>query len=116
MFETHEQRLRWWAISAAIIVGILAVLPSGAFTALTDLLEAPTVVNYIVKTLLTGAVLFLVLGFYLRMLFECGFARNICHRGAWLTLLILVPLVSAFIYYWATRSSYYKDRIRRYTS
>jgi hypothetical protein len=111
MHETHEKRLRLWAISAAIVVGILAILSDGALRTLTSLLEAPTIINYIVKTLLTGAVLFLVLGFYLRMLFECGFARSIRHRGAWLTLLIVVPLVSAFIYYWTTRSSYYRERI-----
>jgi hypothetical protein len=113
MFETHEQRLHWWAVSAAIIVGVLALLPRDAFRTLMEMLAAPTIFNYITKTLLTGTVLFLVLGFYLRMLFECGFARNVSHRGAWLALLILVPLVSAFIYYWGTRSSYYKDRIRQ---
>jgi hypothetical protein len=113
MVETSDRRLRWWAISAMVIVGILAVLPRGMFKNLTDLLEAPTVTNYIVETLISGAILFLVLGFYFRMLFECGFRRDVRHRGAWLTLLILVPLVSAFIYYWITRSSYYTNRFIR---
>jgi hypothetical protein len=116
MVRTYEQNLRWWAISAAMIVVILSVLPTRAFRALIFALEAPTVINYVAKKLLAGIVLVVVLGFYLRMVFECGFARNIYHRGAWLTLLIIVPLVSAFIYYWVTRSAYYKNRAYRLTS
>jgi hypothetical protein len=113
MVETSDRRLRWWAISAMVIVGILAVFPRETFNNLTNLLEASTIINFIVKTLITGSILFLVLGFYFRMLLECGFSRNVDHRGAWLTLLILVPLVSAFIYYWITRSSYYRNRDNR---
>jgi hypothetical protein len=110
MSESSERRLRLWAISSMVIVGALTVVPVDALKNLTNVFVAPNVVDYIFKILSTGVILFLVLGFYLRMLFECGLARNINNRGAWLALLIFVPLVSAFIYYWFTRSTYYRHR------
>jgi hypothetical protein len=113
MFETHELRLRWWAISATVVMIVLAGLPVEAFKHMTSILEPPSVINYAIKVVFTGTVLFLVLGFYLRMLFECGFGRDIDRRGAWLTLLILAPLISALIYYWVTRGSYYRGRGNR---
>jgi hypothetical protein len=42
------------------------------------------------KAWFTGTTLPQVLGFYLRMLFECGFGKDIHYRAAWLALLILV--------------------------
>jgi hypothetical protein len=110
MFETHELRLRWWAISATVVMIVLASLPVELIKHLSGILEPPSVINYIIKIVFTGTVLFLVLGFYLRMLFECGFGRDIENRGAWLTFLILAPLISALIYYWVTRASSYRGR------
>jgi hypothetical protein len=43
------------------------------------------------------------------MLLECGFSRDVSKRGAWLILLIVVPVFSAFIYYFVTRSTWYKE-------
>jgi hypothetical protein len=113
MFETHELRLRWWAISATMVMIVLASLPVELIKHVSGILEPPSVINYTIKIMVTGSVLFLVRGFYLRMLFECGFGRDIDHRGAWLTLLILAPLISALIYYWVTRGSYYRGRGNR---
>src|ERR1700676_3931261 len=110
MFETHELRLRWVGISATVVMIVLACLPVELCKHMASILEPPSVINYAVKVVFTGAVLFLVLGFYLRMLFECGFGRDIDHHGAWLTLLVLAPLISALIYYWVTRASYYRGR------
>jgi hypothetical protein len=89
---------------------LVAILPAGLFEHALNLLEAPTIVNYALKAMISGAILVLVLGFYLRMLFECGFGRDIPQRGAWLALLVMLPLVSAHIYFWVTRSSRYRNR------
>ena len=112
--ETPEPWLRWWAISAMIVVCLLGILPSSFVRDGVSLIEAPTIVNYAVKAFITGTILFLVLGFYLRMLLECGFARAVPYRSGWLFLIILVPLVSAFIYYWTTRSAFYRRRIAQF--
>jgi hypothetical protein len=113
MFETRESRLRLWAISATVVIVVLASLPIEALKHLSSVFEPSSAFDYTIKIVSTGATLFLVLGFYLRMLFECGFGREVDHRGAWLALLILAPPISALIYYWVTRSSYYKSRDTR---
>jgi hypothetical protein len=116
MFETRESRLRWWAISATVVIIVLASLPIEVLKHLSSILEPSSAFDYTMKAVCTGATLFIVLGFYLRMLFECGFTPDVDHRGAWLALLILAPPISALIYYWVTRSSHYKSRNTRSAS
>jgi hypothetical protein len=113
MPNASEERLRWWAIFATIAIIAIAVLPTETWRTLISLLDAPTIFNYTIKAVFSGTILFLVLGFYVRMLFECGFGHSISHRGAWLVLLIIVPMISALIYYWITRSTYYSGRGER---
>jgi hypothetical protein len=113
MLSTPERRLRSWAISGTVLIVVMAALPIQVLMDASNIFAAPSLLNQIVKIVITGAVLFIVLGFYLRMLFECGFGREIDHRGAWLTLLIIAPLMSAYIYYWVTRSRYYAAQRHR---
>lgn len=110
MRQRQEHLLRLWAMCATVIVVVLASLPTEVLKKFASTFDAPTAFNYVFKTLFVGAMLFFVVGFYLKMLFECGFGRDIANRGAWLTLLILAPLIGVIIYYWVTRSSSYKSR------
>jgi hypothetical protein len=111
MSESSERRLRLWAIASMAIVIAMVTLPVEGVKNLTNLFEASSPIDYVFKVLFTGTILLLVLGFYLRMLLECGFGQRVHYRGAWLALLIFVPLVSAYVYYWVTRSSRYRRSV-----
>jgi hypothetical protein len=62
------------------------------------------------KSAVVSAVVILEVGFYLRMLFECGFKPGIRSRFTWLVFVTMATLFGAQIYYWVTRSSIYGSR------
>ena len=105
--NSQDARLKWWAIAALMLTAIFYVFRAS----LANVLNTPASTYLPFKIAINVIMLGVVLGFYLRMLLECGFSRDVSRRGAWLILLIVVPVLSAFIYYFVTRSAWYKERL-----
>lgn len=106
----NEKLLRAWAIAAMLVVVLVALTPLEILEAAALKLSPPPLANLLAGILVAGTILVLVLGFHLLMLYECGFDKEIRHRTFWMTTLILIPLLSAFAYYWITRSKTYHSR------
>ena len=105
----NDKLLTVWAIVALILIAIVYLLPDSVLRLLT--IEGST---NIALTITVDIVLFaVILGFYLRMFFECGFAQDVHRRGVWLLLFVLLPIFSAFIYFFVTRSTGYKQHLNR---
>jgi hypothetical protein len=108
----NDKVLAVWAIVALILIAIVYLLPESALRLLT--IEGST---NIALTITVDVVLFvIILGFYLRMFLECGFAQDVHRRGVWLLLFVLLPIFSAFIYFFVTRSRSYKEHLSRVRS
>lgn len=101
----QDVRLKWWAVAALILTAIFFLLRDS----IAGVFNTPVDTYLYLKIAINVIMLGVVLGFYLRMLLECGFSRDVSRRGAWLFLLIVVPVLSAFIYYFVTRSVRYKS-------
>ena len=101
--------LRWWAIVALVLIGAVYVAPRSTLTMLIERPES----NMLIKTAVAGLLLVVILEFFLRMFFECAFSRNVFRRGAWLLVLICVPIFSAFVYFFVTRSTRYLEYVHR---
>lgn len=106
---TNEKYLRWWAISALMLICAAFVLPRPM---LEFLIERPDT-SMLIRVAVAGLLLVVILGFFLRMFFECAFSTNVHRRGAWLLLLILVPVFSSFVYFFVTRSKLYREYVER---
>jgi hypothetical protein len=109
--STHQREafLRNWAICALLVFSVLVFLPHG----FEDRLFVQPSENLLViclRTILEIAIMVVVPGFYMRMFWECGFSSNVFRRAHWLTLFILLPVFSAFIYFFVTRSQGYKTK------
>lgn len=104
----QDTRVRWWAGVALMLTVIFYVFRSP----IAHVLNTPAGTHLFPKIAINVIMLAVVLGFYLRMLLECGFSRDVSKRGAWLILLIIVPVFSAFICYFVTRSAWYKEYLR----
>lgn len=102
----QDARLKWWAVAALMLTAIFFIFRAS----IADVFNTPASTYLLFKIAINIIMLGVVLGFYLRMLLECGFSRDVRRRGAWLTLLIAVPVLSAFIYYFVTRSAWYRER------
>jgi hypothetical protein len=109
MAERTELLLRWWAITALVLLAALYGLPPSALGYLTP--ESGG--NLLVKAVVVVALLAVILGFYLRMFYECGFSRTIYAQSAWILFFVFVPIFSAFIYFFVTRSDRYQQYVRR---
>ena len=113
MSTRQDSALRVWALAAMALVAVLMVLPADVMErGSSALLADRSFMGLVLKTVITGTMLVVVLGFYLRMFWECGVAKDIRHRSAWLLFLIFVPIVSAFVYFWVTRSAWYSVQPR----
>lgn len=110
--EKEDVRLRWWAIFALVLIGLVYALPNS----LLETLVAKPETNIVLRIAVAGTLLAGVLGFYLRMFVECGFSVDVYRRGGWLLLFVFVPIFSAFIYFFVTRSARYKEHVRRVRS
>ena len=100
--------LRIWAVAAMVIVAVLWLMPVDMAQGLSRLATTGSSLGgFVARLLVTVIILIVVLGFYLLMLWECGFAKNIRNRSVWLIVLLLLPILSAFIYFWVTRSGWY---------
>ncbi|MGP8033143.1 MAG: hypothetical protein ACLPQ6_03275 [Steroidobacteraceae bacterium] len=110
MNDRSNAVLRIWAVAAMAIVALLWMVPVDMAPRLNSLAVGSSFGGFIARLLVTTIILVVVLGFYFRMLWECGFAKDIRNRSAWLIVLILVPIVSAFAYFWVTRSEWYGSR------
>ena len=108
MTTSRETLLRWWAIAATAILGLLAIAPVETIERIMGELSSSTVFQTVVRVLIVGTILVLVLGFYLYMLIECGLAKEVNHRSFWLMILIIIPLLSAFLYFAVTRLAAYR--------
>ena len=97
---------------ALALMGIVYVLPNSI---LAKLVVRPDT-NIILRTAVAAILLVGVLGFYLRMFFECAFSKDVHRRGGWLLLFIFLPIFSAFIYFFVTRSAHYRDHVSRLRS
>jgi len=106
---TNEKSLRWWAILALVLIATVYMLPRSTL----EVLIARPETSILVRVAVAGLLLIGILGFFLRMLFECAFSREVYQRGAWLLLLIFVPIFSAFVYFFVTRSAGYRDYVQR---
>jgi hypothetical protein len=103
VIHQNDKLLRTWAIAAIALIAITYAIP----TPILALLEPNT--NLLVR-ILTAATLFIgVFGFYFRMFFECATSREVHSRGSWMLLFIFLPVFSAFVYFFVTRSKRYKD-------
>jgi hypothetical protein len=109
MINVSEKFLRRWAILAMVIFGVLLLLnflPNHVFSSFADQVTAlkSSPFGFAVLALVTIPATLVVSGFYLLMLVECGFARSLPRQSAWLLFLVLVPVVSGFVYFYGTRS------------
>ena len=104
-----ERYLRWWAILALVLIGAVYTLRRST---LEVLIERPET-SILIRIAVAGLLLVAILGFFLRMFFECAFSRDVYRRGAWLLLLICVPIFSAFVYFFVTRSTRYREYVQR---
>jgi hypothetical protein len=102
----HDTRLRWWAIIALVLIGTIYALPAS----ILEILVVRRDTNIIFRALIAGTLLVVILGFYLRMFFECAFSPGVYRRGGWLLLFILLPVFSGFVYFFVTRSRRYMER------
>ena len=69
--------------------------------------------NLIVR-IASGTIVFVgIFGFYLATFFESGFSRAVGMRGAWLLVLLVIPVLSAFVYLFVTRSQTYRECLAR---
>ena len=109
--EKENARLKWWAIAALALTILMYVLPYSVLEVLVVRPDTPV----LIRAAVAGTVLVVVVGFYLRMFFECAFGQGAHRRSWWLLLFIFVPIFSAFIYFFVTRSARYKERFRRGT-
>jgi hypothetical protein len=94
---------------ALALIGTLYVLPRSA---LEELIVRPET-NILVRAGSAGFLLVVILGFFLKMFFECASAPSVHRRGGWLLVMIVIPIFSAFIYFFVTRSKRYQDYVRR---
>jgi hypothetical protein len=106
---TNEKLLHWWAILALVLIGTVYVLPRSTL----EMLVARPETSIFIRIAVAGVLLVVVLGFFLKMFIECAFSKGVYRRGAWLLLLIFVPIFSAFVYYFVTRSTGYRAHVRR---
>ena len=75
----------WCAVSIAASALLIALPEAWKPSGVVSLLNA-----------LIGILIFLAVGgFYIRMLLECIFARDVANRGLWLTLFLFLPISSA---------------------
>lgn len=110
MVNLSDSFLRRWAVLAMVILGVLALLnllPSHMLSTIDNELSAlkDSPVGFAFLALVTLPATVVVAGFYFLMLVECGFAKRLPRQPAWLLFLVIVPLVSAFVYFYHTRSS-----------
>ena len=106
---TNERYLWWWASLALVLIGTVYVLPRQA---LETLIVRPET-SILVRAGTAGFLLIVILGFFLRMFFECAFAPKVYRRGMWLLVMTVIPIFSAFIYFFVTRSQRYQEYVRR---
>jgi len=104
-----DAALRTWAYLAIFFIGLIYVLPDSALRLLT----LDTGGSILLKAAVALVLVVVVLGFYFAMFFECGFGKVIFFRGFWLVIFIFIPLISAFIYFFVTRSATYREYLRR---
>lgn len=108
-----EVVLRWWASAGTIILIVFLMIPNEAKRWIAEELSTPSsITQYSISILVVGGFLILVLAFYFLMLYECGFSKGLRYQSFWLLFIILVPLVSSFIYYWVTRSKLYAKHLQ----
>jgi hypothetical protein len=110
MSERSNTVLRIWAIAAMVMTAGLWLVPLEMAQRLNALAIGVSFWGFVGRVLVTTIILVIVLGFYLRMLWECGFEKSIRNRSPWLVFLLVIPIVSAFIYYWVTRSNWYRSQ------
>ncbi len=105
---SREKYIRHWVIGSMIVLGTLVffnLLPLETQNSVISVLfQRPTTsLGYLVADLFVVSVLFFLVGFHLYILFECGFAKGLRRQGAWLLFIVIVPILSSYIYYWAIR-------------
>jgi len=90
--------LFYWACFGFALIAFVAVFP--------EILSKHAQQNDIWKV--ASAILAVVIGgFYLRMIWDCLSAQHDPRRFLWLAFLIFIPVISAYIYFFVTRSIYY---------
>jgi hypothetical protein len=95
MVDRRERLLRvWFFISLATAMCVVAV-PVKYF--------AEPVPSVPLRVSIGMTLAIILVGFYLRVLVECIRAPWLRYRWAWIVLLIFVPILSAYIYFVATR-------------
>jgi hypothetical protein len=87
----------WWAAGGVLVMGFIA-----SFGSLYRVYPPTTLLGFV----LHATTLFIVGGFYLVMFAECV-TRPRRHRAFWIAFLIVLPILSAYIYFMVTRSVYY---------
>src|SRR6185437_6653363 len=110
MLIEREKHLRTWCIVSMILVLGMIVVPPEVGERVLGSAKVTSLADFAIKCAITVALLVAIPGFYVRMLYECGFAKHTRLRGAWLALLLLLPILSVYIYYWTTRSKGYRER------
>lgn len=102
--NTTESRLRLWNGLALAFVAVLAGVPHE----LLPRTPPETPAGYVFAAV--GAIA--LGGFWLRMIFECATSKDIRRRGAWLALVLLLPIFGAFIFFASVRSLRYEKAMK----
>jgi cytochrome bd-type quinol oxidase subunit 2 len=110
--EKEDSILRWLAIAGMVLIAIIVLIP-GSFYEEVVARSHTNIVIRISSDIVACAVFLAIMPFFLMMFFECGFSRHMHKRWIWLTLFFLVPLLSAYIYFFVTRSARYKEYLSR---
>jgi cytochrome bd-type quinol oxidase subunit 2 len=98
-----ERFMKSWAVTALLMVIVIALLPSSALQSIFTDDPFASRIQRILSAALAVSILIVVLGCQLKMLFECGINKRVAHRSWWLIALIFIPLVPAFLFFWFGR-------------
>lgn len=99
--KTTESRLRLWNGLALAFIAVLAGVPHE----LLPRTPPETPAGYVFASVFAIS----LGGFWLRMVIECVTLKDLRRRGAWLALVLFLPIFGAFIFFASVRSLRYEQ-------
>jgi hypothetical protein len=98
-FFANEVWIRRWAFTAVALTMVILAVPDAWRSPLNSAADSKAIVGLIFFSLI-GAIIF---GFHVRMLLDCIRDKGLQNRFGWLTFLVVVPVISAYMYFFLGR-------------
>ena len=108
--EKEDLILRWLAIAGLVLLGVTIAIPGSFYEAAAH--PGADVSLRVLFDVFTSIVFLAVMPFFLKMFFECGFSKDIHKRWYWLILFFFIPIIPAYVYFFVTRSNWYRSRLQ----